>query len=526
MVIVKPSGGIGNQFFQYATGRCIAYKLNTELKLDLSRITVLDGSKPDSFHAYYRLGAFNIQENFATLEEVKRVEENGIIPSSLPDLKDCKQDILIQDYWMLYKEKYYIDIIDIIRKEFTFKNPLSPSAESYKQKILSAGCSVSMHFRHGDYLYNPNVRNQTWAGILPLDYYYTCLNILKQKYEKPTVFVFSDNINWCKENLHLDVPTEFVSVSGGNKKDDEELYLMSLCNHNIMARSTFSYFAASMNSNPNKKIFRSFVSDAKGVQQFHQWLKTNKIILPDSYACINIPFDFYNQPEITLRPIFSLLLVINDNIATLVESLSSFLDQDYKYFELIIVDNSSTDGSGKVCREVVKTFDKVTLIKLHEKVSNGAAWNTALKAAQGYYVMFLKGNDRLLSNALTSLYLTNRTMIADVVNSTAYLRKDAQGDIDIAGKKFVLNKMSEFQNLNEVFRDKLDKLTLLKVLSNDETFSPLGTRLFKRKFLEENKIRFNEKIGDDAEKLFVIDALFQTDEIIFMPQPIYIAPSN
>ena len=80
--------------------------------------------------------------------------------------------------------------------------------------------------------------------------------------------------------------------------------------------------------------------------------------------------------------------------------------------------------------------------------------------------------------------------------------------------------------MNEVFRDKLDKLTLLKVLSNDETFSPLGTRLFKRKFLEENKIRFNEKIGDDAENLFVIDALFQTDEIIFMPDIFYVAPSK
>ena len=314
-------------------------------------------------------------------------------------------------------------------------------------------------------------------------------------------------------------------MSGGDKKDDEELYLMSLCNHNIMARSTFSYFAASMNSNPNKKIFRSFVSDAKGVQQFHQWLKTNKIILPDSYACINIPFDFYNQPEITLRPIFSLLLVINDDITTLVESLSSFLNQDYKYYELIIVDNVSTDGSGKVCREVIKTFDKVTLIKLHEKVSNGAAWNTALKAAQGYYVMFLKGNDRLLSNVLTSLYLTNRTMIADVVNSTAYLRKDAQGDIDIAGKKFVLNKMTAFQNMNGIFRNKLDKLTLLKVLSHDESFFPLGTRLFSRKFLEENKISFDEKI-EGAENLFVIDALFKTEEIIFTSQPTYIAPSN
>jgi len=86
--------------------------------------------------------------------------------------------------------------------------------------------------------------------------------------------------------------------------------------------------------------------------------------------------------------------------------------------------------------------------------------------------------------------------------------------------------MSVFQNLNDVFREKLDKSTLLKILSSDETFFPLATRIFGRKFLEGNKILFNEKIGDDAENLFVIDALFQTEEIIFTSQPTYIAPNN
>ena len=158
MVIVKLSDGIGNQFFQYAVGRCIAHKLNTELKLDQSKIKVSNDLKPEG-HRYYRLNAFNIQENFATPEEIKHVSENGIVPPPLPSLEDCKQDILIQGSWMM-NEKYYEDIIDIIRKEFTLKNPLSSSATAWKQKILSAECSVSMHFRHGDYIYNPKFKNE------------------------------------------------------------------------------------------------------------------------------------------------------------------------------------------------------------------------------------------------------------------------------------------------------------------------------------------------------------------------------
>ncbi len=213
MVIVKLSGGIGNQFLQYAAGRCIAHKLDTELKLDLSKMRT---SKISDFAVldYYRLGAFNIQENFATPEEIARVKENGIIPPPLPDFKNCKQDVLVQGNWMMPHEKYYVDIIDIIRKEFTFKIPLSSSATRWQQKILSAECSVSMHFRNGDYAYSPRFKGQVWASIVPFDYYYTCLDILKQRYKNITVFVFSDNLNWIKENLHLDVPTEYVAGGG------------------------------------------------------------------------------------------------------------------------------------------------------------------------------------------------------------------------------------------------------------------------------------------------------------------------
>ena len=193
-------------------------------------------------------------------------------------------------------------------------------------------------------------------------------------------------------------------------------------------------------------------------------------------------------------------------------------------FELIIVDNASSDGSGKILQQAAKTFDNITLIRLHDKISNGAAWNIALNAAQGQYVLFLKGNDRLLSNAPFSFCVISEHLDADVANSTAYLKADESGDIDIAGKKFFLKKMPAFQNMNGVFGEKLDKLTLLRIFAGNETFFPIATKVFKRKFLEENKIRFNEKIGDDAENLFALDAMFQTDKIIFASLTFYVAP--
>ena len=505
-------GGIGNQLFQYAAGRRLAHKLKTQLKLDVS-FYERDNLRP------YALNLFNVKENFATPEEISSLKKI-IEPQParfVPEVLDYPDDVYLHGYWE--NEKYFADIADILRREFTLKNPLSAAAQRWKEKILSCECSVSMHIRHGDFVY---LKEDVFA-LVPPDYYYECISRLKQQYKNFTVFVFSNGLDWCKENLRLDVPTEFVEGEG--LQDVEELYLMSVCKHNIIANSTFSWWGAWLNQNPDKKVFVPIPSSIVGTKNTYRHFSAerneNSPLQTDKW--IRIPFDLNRQPDIRPHPHFSLLVVVNNDFATLVESLNSMLGQKI-LFELVIVDNASSDGSGKILRQAVKTLENVTLIRLQDKVQNGAAWNIALNAAQGNYVMFLKGNDRLTSDALFFLFLMNRQFAADVVNSFAYLREDARGDVDINGKKFTMKRSSVFQNLNGVFGGKLNKSTLLRALSQDEKIFPIGTRVFNRKFLAENKIRFNEKIGDDAENLFAVEAMFQTDKIIFIPQVFYVAP--
>ena len=500
MIVVYIVGGIGNQLWQYAVGRRLAHKLNTELKLDTT-FYEHDNLRP------YALDLFNITAPVAAPEEIERArkfsKENGLGIENrngdfMPEVLDYPDNVWLHGFWQ--NEKYFADIADILRGEFTLKNSLGVTAQHWKEKILSAQCSVSLHFRHGDFLYSPiNLNLTNYFAVPPLEYYYHCIEILRREYKNLTLFVFSDNLNWVKENLRADFPVEFVE--GEDLQDAEELYLMSLCKHNIINKSTFGWWGAWLNQNPDKKVFMPTSTNLNSP------IKTpdNQI---DSDNWIKVPVDISRQLAVTLRPYFSILLVVNNDAATLFESLNSILGQDYKYFELIIIDNATTDGSGKICREVAKAHDNVTLIKLHQKVSNGAACNIALKAAQGYYVMFFKSGDRILANALTSLYLTNEHIVADVVNSTAYIKEDARGNIELADKKFVMQRISAFQNLQGIFRDKLDKQTLLRVFVNNETF-PL-----------------KEKIGDDAEILFTLDAIFQTDEIIFAPNVFYIAPRD
>lgn len=418
----------------------------------------------------------------------------------------------------------YGDISDIIKKEFTLKKPFSQNAEMWKQKILSAECSVSMHFRHGDFAYNPGRKLIPNFPILPLDYYTTCIDILKQQCETPpAVFVFSNNMPWVKENLRLDVPTEFVE---GCETDDQEFILMSLCKHNIVAGSNFSRRAAWLNPNPDKKIFAPGKSTAEGVKQFLSSLTPEKKdSILKSKEWIWIPYDFYNQPEITQRPIFSLLLVVNNDAATLSATLDNLLNQDYSYYEVVIIDNASTDGSDKIYRQVVEDKKNVTFKRLETKVSNSAAWNEAFKAAQGKYVSFLKVGDRFLSNSLSTLYCINEYQLVDIIHMFDYLEENANGKVDFCGKKFFVCRDQRFtQAKNNVIMSR-NGLDAARLLLNKEINSFLGTKLFYRDFLTENKIKFDETLDDEtAEISFQKEAFLKSKYLMYLENAFYVAP--
>lgn len=308
MVIVQLSGGLGNQLFQYAFGRLLAYKLKTQLKL----IKGIGDAIPENVYAHnkYALGCLNIQENFATKEEIDYVTKNGVtISPPAPDLNSIQGDVLLKGH-LMHHIPYYADVHNILREEFTLKTPWHKNAAYYKDKILSAECSVSMHFRRGDYVYNQRNATSRWAKTIPYDYYYTCINILKQEYDNLHVFVFSNDIDGVKKDIHLDVPTEFVKDC---ETDIEEFFLMSLCKYNIIINSTFSLWASWLNKNPGKKVFRPKLSNAEEVRSFLNSLNSEKKKALINSGRIVVPYDFDTQPEVTVQPYFSFLLVVNNN---------------------------------------------------------------------------------------------------------------------------------------------------------------------------------------------------------------------
>jgi hypothetical protein len=242
MIIVKLIGGLGNQLFQYALGRHIAEIQNTELFLDLTEFETYDLHK-------YALFGLNVKENFATKDEINALpvykEKHFHFDS---EFKNIPNDILLKGYWQT--EKYFVDIRDIIREECSLKKSAEGKDKEVLQDIMALS-SVSLHIRRGDYVKN-TYANQILISA-DLEYYNQCVEHITKSVDDCHFFIFSDDPAWVKENLKLSYPVTFVDHNDANT-NYEDLRLMSFCKHNIICNSSFSWWGAWLNKNPEKIV--------------------------------------------------------------------------------------------------------------------------------------------------------------------------------------------------------------------------------------------------------------------------------
>lgn len=272
MIIVRLAGGLGNQMFQYAAARRLASVHRTELKLDLSSLR--RDSRSDTPREY-ELRHFNITADIATPAEIARIlgSSSGSIGSALARLGrrvgltkpnphrfkeklfhfdrallDAPDNTHLDGYWQ--SEKYFRDIEEVIRGELTVRSPLEGENHRLAQKIMGT-TSVSVHVRRGDYLSNPAIRR-----IHPVcgpEYYRTCIDLLQKKVPDPHFYLFSDEPDWAESNLELRLPTTIIRHNGP-RKSHEDLRLMSLCRHHIIANSSFSWWGAWLNNRREKTV--------------------------------------------------------------------------------------------------------------------------------------------------------------------------------------------------------------------------------------------------------------------------------
>lgn len=263
-------GGLGNQMFQYAAGRRLATQHYVHLKLDVGGLNARRGVTKRQ----YELGGFAISEEFATADEIQALGWPDSRFRCLMDhlLKRCgsetskhtfnesffhfdpafytlSENVYLAGYWQ--SEKYFSGIEDIIRREFTVRLPIAGTDLIVADQIRNT-CAVSIHVRRGDYVSSRQVAKL--HGFCGLEYYASCIEDLARKVPNPHFFVFSDDPAWSRLHLSMKFPCTYIDHNC-NGKGCEDLRLMSLCKHNIIANSTFSWWGAWLNENPEKLVY-------------------------------------------------------------------------------------------------------------------------------------------------------------------------------------------------------------------------------------------------------------------------------
>ncbi len=268
MVISNIIGGLGNQMFQYAAGRALSLVRNEPLHLDIS-----------GFNGYTLHQGFELSRVFVCpaviaskteirdilgwqhLPGIKRILArpsmevfrcNGFVVEPhyhyWPKIKYAPKACYLSGYWQ--SDQYFKSHATTIRADFTFKSPLLENNAALAKQISLVN-AVSLHIRRGDYV--SNQKTTAMHGVCSLDYYRAAIELIVERVQQPYFYIFSDDIAWVKDNLKIDFPLQYVDYNDGLDSYND-MHLMSLCQHHIIANSSFSWWGAWLNPSPQKIV--------------------------------------------------------------------------------------------------------------------------------------------------------------------------------------------------------------------------------------------------------------------------------
>jgi hypothetical protein len=299
MVIATIGGGLGNQLFQYAMALRLARHRNVELKLNLANYRDGTDVRPKFLQSFFRkLGLFNmcVTATEATDAEIARLKDPFSKKTTVarivrrirrlkpglwwppthirekqfrfdPAMMDLPGDAYLEGFWQT--EKYFLDIAPLVRQEFKPKDPaILEYAANYVAKLRQLGPIVSLHIRRGDWAHGyETLKNSKGAKSKELEHYINLwgeplgmeyISVAIRKFGSDHHFlVFSDtakDIEWCRQNIKMEgLSPDRLHFSEGHT-DLQDMALMSACDHNIIAASTFSWWAAWLNDRPGRRV--------------------------------------------------------------------------------------------------------------------------------------------------------------------------------------------------------------------------------------------------------------------------------
>ncbi len=242
MIYVRLHGRMGNQLFEYAAARGLADRLGTEVAVD-ERMLARMGDRPARPHFNWsistpaKLPPFRYKQPFGYLlwRYLRRSPVIRRESGTHADFLNWSDESYLHGYWQ--NEAYFRHIAPALRQECRVLTPPSSENQDIGHRIKET-LSVSLHVRRGDFL------SAAPDALCSAKYYEAAVSRLMSQIDgDPTIFIFSDDPDWARTNLALAAETVIVDINGPDA-DYEDLRLMTLCKHNIISNSTFSWWGA------------------------------------------------------------------------------------------------------------------------------------------------------------------------------------------------------------------------------------------------------------------------------------------
>lgn len=272
MIVVNIKNGLGNQMFQYAFGKVLSWKYNCPVYFDLLRdgdtsplvtdldVFTIDDIPEASFEDVKQYRPFSVRQfrdnkqyfKYIYYKLKRMLQPDRLITEPFPSLYmdifnnlNLKKNYYFLGFWQ--NPRFFEGYEDRIRHFFLPSNPAVLQTKIANEIINSKDNTVSLHFRRGDY--------QTSGFLAPLEmeYYHQAIQLIKEKIDKPFFYIFTDEPEWVEQNFKSDIRYKLVSE---NRAEHSyiDILLMSKCKSHIMANSTFSWWGAWLDANPDKLV--------------------------------------------------------------------------------------------------------------------------------------------------------------------------------------------------------------------------------------------------------------------------------
>lgn len=295
MIIIKLQGGLGNQMFQYTMASVLAKKNNTSVLIDTSSFNLTEkrnGYTPRNFELAifnnsYIKASEHVILSFYHLSNINKIRRKlglhypkiYVEPSFdfQTAVLSIKSPVYLIGYFQSYK--YFVGFEGFVRQLFSF--PVDALDEINKELLIKIknSNSIAIHIRRGDYV-NDKMTAE-YHGSCSLDYYLEGIKLLASKKEDFTLVFFSDDSDWVKEQFD-DLPYSKIIIDHNKAENSwKDMLLMSSCHHNIIANSSFSWWAAWLNENSEKIVIAPKHWFAEKELE-----KSTKDLIPSEWICL------------------------------------------------------------------------------------------------------------------------------------------------------------------------------------------------------------------------------------------------